>query len=458
MVAPERGHLKPVGQWNNQKVVVRGSKIEVTLNGIKIVDADVSKVTEFKDNRETQAKIVWSGYFGLAAHHDPVRFRNIRIKRLDPIRIGSFSADITIPLNHRCMGILPQKSKSISDPLYVHGFVLLGQEEPIVFVAFDWCEIRNNSYDQWRSQLADAVGTTPQRVLVTSLHQHDAPVIDSGAAKLLEEVGLKNELYDESFHEEVLARVCQAAKDCLQGVQPVTHVGIAETMVEKIASNRRIIDATGRVNFERGSSSGRDELHRTASDGLIDPFLRTLSFWNEERCLLELHTYATHPMSYYGRGEVSSDFVGLARDRRQRDDRSVHQIYASGCSGDVTAGKYNDGSADSRWQLVDRLYSAMVSSRQNMHRIPLAKIPFRCVTLDLEYSNLPHLSEAHLRKILDSTEQTIEQRILAAMGLSSRLRVEQGRGIDLPCVDFGNSQLVLFRVSRLSVINGSHGR
>ncbi len=320
----------------------------------------------------------------------------------------------------------------------------MGQEEPIVFVAFDWCEIRNNSYDQWRLQIADAVETTPQRVLVTSLHQHDAPVIDSGAARLLEEVGLKNELYDESFHEEVLARVCQAAKDCLQDVRPVTHVGIAETMVEKIASNRRIIDATGRVNFERGSSSGRDELHRTASDGLIDPFLRTLSFWNEERCLLELHTYATHPMSYYGRGEVSSDFVGLARDRRQRDDRSVHQIYASGCSGDVTAGKYNDGTVDSRWQLVDRLYSAMVKSRQNTQRIPLAKIPFRCVTLDLEYSQLPHLSEAQLRKILDSTEQTIEQRILAAMGLSSRLRVEQGRGIDLPCVDFGNSQLVLF--------------
>jgi len=27
--------------------------------------------------------------------------------------------------------------------------------------------------------------------------------------------------------------------------------------------------------------------------------------------VLALHAYATHPMSYYGRGEVTSDFVGL---------------------------------------------------------------------------------------------------------------------------------------------------
>ena len=32
-------------------------------------------------------------------------------------------------------------------------------------------------------------------------------------------------------------------------------------------------------------------------------------------------------MSYYGRGEVTSDFVGLARARRQRDDVSVRHAY-----------------------------------------------------------------------------------------------------------------------------------
>ena len=74
-------------------------------------------------------------------------------------QLATFSADVTIPLGHRCMGILPTKSQRIADPLYAHGFVLLGGGEPIVLCAVDWCEIRNGAYDQWRDALAEAAGT-----------------------------------------------------------------------------------------------------------------------------------------------------------------------------------------------------------------------------------------------------------------------------------------------------------
>ena len=111
-------------------------------------------------------------------------------------RLARFSADVTIPLGHRCMGILPTKSKEIVDPLRVYGFVLLGADQPIVLAAFDWCEIRNDAFDQWRDALAKAAGTVRQRVLVSSLHQHDAPVIDVRAQHLLDQVGLAGELYD----------------------------------------------------------------------------------------------------------------------------------------------------------------------------------------------------------------------------------------------------------------------
>jgi hypothetical protein len=33
------------------------------------------------------------------------------------IRVSRFSVDVTIPLGHRCMGLLPTKSKEIVDPL-----------------------------------------------------------------------------------------------------------------------------------------------------------------------------------------------------------------------------------------------------------------------------------------------------------------------------------------------------
>jgi hypothetical protein len=83
MVAAQRGYLRPVGQWNYQQVTVRGPRITVELNGTVIVDADVSQVTEFKDDSPHPGKDLKQGYFGFAGHNDPVEFRNVAIKRLD---------------------------------------------------------------------------------------------------------------------------------------------------------------------------------------------------------------------------------------------------------------------------------------------------------------------------------------------------------------------------------------
>jgi hypothetical protein len=359
-------------------------------------------------------------------------------------KLATFSVDATIPLGHRCMGVLPTKSVKIVDPLYVHGFVLLGGGQPIVLCAVDWCEIRNEAYDQWREALAQAAGTTRERVLVCSLHQHDAPVTDAGAARLLAEVGLKGELYDEAFHEDTVRRVATALQDSLPTARHVTHLGLGQARVESVASNRRVVYPDGRITFDRGSRSGAEAFHRDQPEGEIDPLLKTISFWDGEEAVLALHAYATHPMSYYGQGEVSSDFVGLARDRRQRDDFSIKQIYVSGCSGDVTAGKFNSGSFDDRFALVERMHAAMVAAWANTRRVPLQQIVFRNTQLTLDFHPDPGLTEDALRTALRDESRSVEKRILAAMGLSSRLRVAAGEAIDVPCIDLGPAQIVLF--------------
>ena len=80
--AAERGHLKPVGQWNEEEVTVTGSTIRVVLNGHQILDADLSKVTTFMADSAHPGKDRTEGYFGFAGHQDPVRFRHIRIREL----------------------------------------------------------------------------------------------------------------------------------------------------------------------------------------------------------------------------------------------------------------------------------------------------------------------------------------------------------------------------------------
>ena len=77
-----RGYLRLVGEWNYQEVTVKGSTIQVELNGAIILDADLAKVKEYMGGRPHPGKDRKSGHFGFAGHSDPVAFRNIEIKRL----------------------------------------------------------------------------------------------------------------------------------------------------------------------------------------------------------------------------------------------------------------------------------------------------------------------------------------------------------------------------------------
>jgi hypothetical protein len=82
MVAAVRGYQRPVGDWNFEEVTIKGSTIKVELNGSVIVDADVSKVTEFMANSPHPGKDRTSGFFGFAGHGDPVQFRAVYAKEL----------------------------------------------------------------------------------------------------------------------------------------------------------------------------------------------------------------------------------------------------------------------------------------------------------------------------------------------------------------------------------------
>lgn len=84
MAAAHRGYLRAPGQWNYQQVTVNGSTIKVELNGVTILDTDLSKITEYMANSPHPGKDRTSGFFGFAGHNDPVEFRNISIMRLGP--------------------------------------------------------------------------------------------------------------------------------------------------------------------------------------------------------------------------------------------------------------------------------------------------------------------------------------------------------------------------------------
>ncbi|HXD85307.1 MAG TPA: hypothetical protein VN641_02355 [Urbifossiella sp.] len=357
------------------------------------------------------------------------------------LSLCTFMVEVTIPLGHPCMGGGIAPAKEIVDPLFAHGFILQGAGEPVAVIAVDWCEIRNGAYDLFRDKIAAAIGTTPVRVMLSSLHQHDAPIPDIEAQQLLEKQKAKGSVCDLAFLEKTVDRVADAAKKAMQKATPITHIGTGQAKVDRVASNRRYRDEAGAVHYNRMSAS-RDPKIRAGEEGTIDPFLKTLSFWNGDVPLLGLSAYATHPMSYYGKGGVSADFVGLARKRRQAETPGVFQMYVSGCSGNVTAGKYNDGAPTNRPVLADRLHAAMAAAWKAVQKKPIAQVEFRSVPLKLEARKSAGFSEEELRKRLASDPRPFGQ-CLAALGLSWKHRVRAGIPIDLPVLDFGTAAIVL---------------
>lgn len=84
IVPAKLGALKPLGEWNQQEVVVQGRRIKITLNGVVIVDADLDEATKSGtlDGQEHPGLKRGRGHIGLLGHGDRVEFRKLQIKDL----------------------------------------------------------------------------------------------------------------------------------------------------------------------------------------------------------------------------------------------------------------------------------------------------------------------------------------------------------------------------------------
>lgn len=354
-------------------------------------------------------------------------------------RLAVFSADVTPPLNSPLCGGLVKPVSSVSEPLQAHGIVILGTDHPVVLCAVDWCEIRNEDHAMWRTVLAEAAGTMPEYVAVQSLHQHNAPIADSAAQRLLQETSSPISIQDSEWMKSAIKGVAESVSAAIPAAEPLTHVGLGEAVVRNVASNRRVMGADGRVQAVRTSAT-QDPAVRAAPEGTIDPLLKTICLMNESEKLAVLHYYGTHPMSYYGDGAVTSDFTGIAREIRSAEDRTPH-IYFTGCGGNVTAGKYNDGSPDNRPVLTNRILEAMRESESTLQTKPVHQITwkFTSVLLPLNAS----VQQDDLRKTIHDPGASASSRISAAMKRSYAEYTEQKRTIIFSRLMFGSDVSII---------------
>ena len=275
----------------------------------------------------------------------------------EPLRVGVFAVDASPPIGSP---LAYDPTKGVEHRLSCRGVVLLGESPPVVICAVDWIGIGNDGQTEFRKALAAAASTTPERVAVHTLHQHDAPACDFSTDRLLASHGINREIFDPAFARDVIARAAAAARTAAAQARPVTHLGLGQAEVENVASNRRILGPDGKVNHIRWTAC-KDPQVRAMPVGTIDPVLRMISFWDGTEPVAALTFYATHPQSYYRTGLANPDFPGMARDQRQETTRVPH-IHFNGAGGNIGAGKWNDGSPQNRQVLADRVATGMATA------------------------------------------------------------------------------------------------
>lgn len=338
------------------------------------------------------------------------------------LEIATFRADVSPPAGHPLCGGWIKPVVGQDDSQEAIGLVLLGGGKPVVLCAVDWTGLLNDAHITWRKTLAEAAGTTPERVAVQCVHQHNAPFVCLESQKLCAaHDDLRDAVVKVDFFKESLERTAEALRKSLASRRPVSHFATCQAKVEKVAGNRRFLGPDGRIVDWRGSSSKKPE-HKELPEGLIDPFLKTVAFYDGETRVAACHYYATHPMSYYGDGRVSSDFVGLARKRMQGADAGCTHLYFTGCAGNVAAGKYNDGTPEARRLLTDRIHAALAASVSGLVPRPLARLGWQ--TEEILPTPRETFAAEKLAAEVSNKDNPLSNRIRASMMLSWLRRCE----------------------------------
>jgi hypothetical protein len=332
--------------------------------------------------------------------------------------------------------------QGIADPLSARGLVLLPSgQDPIVLCAVDWVGIANGALDEWRAGLADAAGTSADRVAVHTLHQHDAPFADTTTEDLLSAVGLSERMFSPRFAAEAIERTATALSEALSEGRTVTHLSFGKALVEQVASNRRILGPDGKVAQTRWTAC-TDPALQAEPEGTIDPYARVIGLWDDEEAVVVLSYYATHPQSFYRTGLVSTDFVGLARKNREDATGQLPHLHFNGASGNVGAGKYNDGRPENRMILAGRLSEGIRKAWEDSERIPLEDAMIHWDALPVDLPPRIELNAADLERVLSDPSADDGQRMQAARELAWLKRCEAGTPIHVSRLQLGPVSLL----------------
>jgi len=358
------------------------------------------------------------------------------------LRVATFSVDITPPLGQPVgQGFIPIL-ETAEHPLLARGIIFKDEGQSCVICTLDLMEVHNDSYDFLRQAIGEAAGVPQSHVALQALHQHTAPAIDTAAQRFEFKEDNPRRIATSDYLFDVAKKLTAAIRDSHAHWQRVTHIGTGKAKVERVASNRRLQREDGSIHARSSNTKSLPAL-RELPEGLIDPWVRTVSLHDGERSVAYMYYYASHPQSFYGDGRASYDVPGIICERLEKET-GVFQLYLTGCGGDVAFGKYNDGSRQARAELTERLQSGIEQSIANIERTLVDPINWSVAPMTFPPRTDEAFGESENRRILDDPKSNSSQRRKAAIALAwiERLKAKPAKPIELSCLSIGRVKML----------------
>jgi hypothetical protein len=146
-------------------------------------------------------------------------------------------------------------------------------------------------------------------------------------------------------------------------------------------------------------------------------------------------------MSYYRTGKANPDFVGLARDSRERA-LDVPHVYFTGAGGNVAAGKYNDGAHENRQKFADRLTEGMAQAWDATEKVPVSAADLSWHTEEVVLPVATNLIEQDVLATLRDKNAKLNKRFEAARHLVWMRRCDAQDPVVLSCLHLGDARIL----------------
>ncbi len=240
-------------------------------------------------------------------------------------KAGAAKIDVTPKVGCWLEGIpRAQPSNAIHDPLHARALVLEERGNRICLVSCDLIGFTTKCCSGMRENIAGALGTTADNVVIACAHNHSGPAT----------IGILGdaERVDRDYLNELSAKLVQMCREAANKAEPAL-LGVGRGQETTVSEYRRLWTKDGGIvmNWEEFP---QDQIVGPAEEG--DPDLGVVKIvTTSDQTIAVVFNYACHPNSMPGDNfTITADFPGFAAELIEKELGGI-ALFTNGAQGSV---------------------------------------------------------------------------------------------------------------------------